>query len=156
MYRRTVLKSIAALPLRSLAPALAVQAAPTGAALRRMRPADAAWPGAAVGGNLLQVHALFGACESAPDGAACQDVYRNIRNPFYIGDQPGGTQVSGFLNAWTPAPSVWAVRARSATDVAAAVNFARTHNLRLVVKGGAHSYFGTSNAPDSLLSGRAR
>jgi len=159
MHRRTVLRSIAALPLLSLAPALAVQAAPTGAALRRVRPADVAWPGAAewqklsaaLGGNLLQVHALFSACESAPDGAACQDVFKNIRNPFYIGDQPGGTQVSGWLNAWTPAPSAWAVRARSAADVAAAVDFARTHNLRLVMKGGGHSYLGTSNAPDSLL-----
>ena len=27
-------------------------------------------------------------------------------------------------------------------DVVAAVNFARAHNLRLVVKGGAHSYLG--------------
>jgi FAD/FMN-containing dehydrogenase len=35
--------------------------------------------------------------------------------------------------------------------VAHAVNFARTHNLRVVVKGGAHSYLGTSSAPDSLL-----
>jgi FAD/FMN-containing dehydrogenase len=35
--------------------------------------------------------------------------------------------------------------------VAAAVNFARKYRLRLVVKGGGHSYQGTSNAPDSLL-----
>jgi len=35
--------------------------------------------------------------------------------------------------------------------VAAAVNFARENNLRLVVKGAGHSYLGTSNAPDSLL-----
>jgi FAD/FMN-containing dehydrogenase len=35
--------------------------------------------------------------------------------------------------------------------VVAAVNFAREHDLRLVVKGGGHSYQGTSNAPDSLL-----
>jgi FAD binding domain/Berberine and berberine like len=33
----------------------------------------------------------------------------------------------------------------------AAVNFARENNLRLVVKGGGHSYQGTSNAVDSLL-----
>jgi len=159
MYRRTVLKSFAALPLLSLSPPPLAQPAAKAVAPRRVRPADAAWPGAAewqklraaVGGNLLQVHALFGPCEGSPDGAACQDVYRNIRNPFYIGDQPGGTQVSGYLNAWTPAPSVWAVRARHAADVAAAVNFARDHNLRLVVKGGAHSYLGTSSAPDSLL-----
>jgi FAD/FMN-containing dehydrogenase len=31
------------------------------------------------------------------------------------------------------------------------VNFARQHDLRLVVKGGGHSYQGTSNAADSLL-----
>jgi hypothetical protein len=31
------------------------------------------------------------------------------------------------------------------------VNFARKHRLRLVVKGGGHSYQGTSDAPDSLL-----
>ena len=159
MFRRTVLKSVATLPLLSLSHALLAAPPATGTARRRLRPADAGWPAgaewqklrAAVGGNLLEVRPLFGACESAPDGAACLDVYKNIRNPFYIGDQPGGTQVSGYLNAWTPAPSVWAVRARHAADVAAAVNFARTHNLRLVVKGGAHSYFGTSNAPDSLL-----
>ena len=31
------------------------------------------------------------------------------------------------------------------------LNFGRDHKLRLVVKGGAHSYQGTSNAADSLL-----
>ncbi|HET7757244.1 MAG TPA: FAD-binding oxidoreductase, partial [Steroidobacteraceae bacterium] len=71
--------------------------------------------------------------------------------PFYIGDQPAGTQVSGWLDAWTPAPSVYAVKARSSAAVAAAVDFARDNNLRLVIKGGGHSYQGTSNAPDSLL-----
>jgi FAD/FMN-containing dehydrogenase len=36
-------------------------------------------------------------------------------------------------------------------DVAAAVRFAKRHKLRLVVKGGGHSYLGGSNAADSLL-----
>ncbi len=45
----------------------------------------------------------------------------------------------------------YAVAARNAADIAAAVNFARENHLRLVVKGGGHSYQGTSNAPDSLL-----
>ena len=31
------------------------------------------------------------------------------------------------------------------------MSFARQHRLRLVVKGGGHSYQGTSNAADSLL-----
>jgi hypothetical protein len=48
-------------------------------------------------------------------------------------------------------PSAYAVAARETADIVAAVNFARDNNLRLVVKGGGHSYLGTSNAPDSLL-----
>jgi FAD/FMN-containing dehydrogenase len=76
---------------------------------------------------------------------------KNLRNPFYLGDQVAGTQVSGWLDAWSPAPSTYAVAARDTRHVAAAVNFARDHNLRLVVKGAGHSYLGTSNSPDSLL-----
>src|SRR2546422_373456 len=52
---------------------------------------------------------------------------------------------------WTPAPSAYAIKARNTMDVVAGVNSARENNLRLVVKGGGHSYYGTSNAPDSLL-----
>jgi FAD/FMN-containing dehydrogenase len=55
------------------------------------------------------------------------------------------------VDAWTSQPSVYAVAAENAADVVAAVNFARNHRLRLVVKGGGHSYQGTSNAADSLL-----
>jgi len=124
-----------------------------------VRPSDPLWPNAAswaklraaVGGNLLEPRALFAACNTDPNSAPCTEAVKNIRNPFYIGDQPAGTEVSGWLDAWTPAPSVYAVAARHAGDVAAAVNFARQHNLRLVVKGTGHSYLGTSNAPDSLL-----
>jgi len=157
MQRRTLLKAVAALaPLAAFSRCLPARVM---APFRRVRPADPFWPGAsewqqlnaAVGGNLLEVHGLLAACATSADGVACQDVRENLRNPFYIGDQPGGTQVSGWLDAWTPAPSVYAVKARHAADVAAAVNFARTRNLRLVVKGGGHSYLGTSNAPDSLL-----
>jgi FAD/FMN-containing dehydrogenase len=43
------------------------------------------------------------------------------------------------------------VAAESAAAVSAAVRFASAHNVRLVVKGRGHSYFGASNAPDSLL-----
>ncbi len=159
MRRRDVLTaaiSAAALPLCAGAEKLV---APITRAVRRVRPGEAGWPGAAewqrlrqaVGRNLIEVHPLFAACPADPKGAACHDVLQHIRNPFYIGDQAAGTQVSGWLDAWTPAASAYAVKARNAADVAAAVNFARDHNLRLVVKGGGHSYQGTSNAPDSLL-----
>ena len=92
-----------------------------------------------------------GRCDGSLPITSGNDAIANIQNPFYIGDQPGGTQVSGWFDAWAPAPSAYAVKAQSSGDVAAAVNFARENNLRLVAKGAGHSYQGTSNAPDSLL-----
>lgn len=157
MQRRNLLKLGAALPLTLSLPAQL--AARVMSPFARVRPGDRYWPtpaqwqelGTRVGGSLLEPHALFAPCVADAAGAACAEVRQNLRNPFYLGDQPAGTQVSGWLDAWTPAASVYAVRARNAADVAQAVSFARTHNLRLVVKGAAHSYLGTSNAPDSLL-----
>jgi FAD/FMN-containing dehydrogenase len=157
MQRRSLLKLAAAAPLALSVPARL--AARVMSPFARVRPGDAYWPTpaqwdelkAAVGGNLLKPHALFAPCAPDPRSAACTEVSQNLRNPFYLGDQPGGTQVSGWLDAWTPAPSAYAVKARNTQDVVHAVNFARTHNLRAVVKGAAHSYLGTSNAPDSLL-----
>ena len=162
MNRRHLLSSAAAAlvaPVWGLASGLAPSAAQAGFALSRARPGGAGWPsqadweglGRAVGGALVQPHALLAACSGASGDPACRDAMKHLGNPFYIGDQPGGTQVSGWFQAWTPQPSAYAVAARNAADVVAAVNFARAHNLRLVVKGGGHSYQGTSNAPDSLL-----
>ncbi|MEP7101804.1 MAG: FAD-binding oxidoreductase, partial [Burkholderiales bacterium] len=67
------------------------------------------------------------------------------------GDSPALTQTLGWVDAWTSRTSAYAVAARTNADVVAAVNFARENRLRLVVKGGGHSYQGTSNAADSLL-----
>ena len=127
--------------------------------MRRVRPSDPNWPGRPkwmrlkdeVGGNLLEPRSLFASCAADSNGSSCLDAHKNVSNPFWIGDQPAGTQVSGWLDAWSPAPSAYAVKARTAADVAAAVNFARDHKLRIVVKGTGHSYQGTSNAADSLL-----
>ena len=137
--------------------ALAKAAAPPAQAAGslRVRPGDAGWPNeeqwnelkAAVGGDLVKPVPPYAACQAAP----AADCFKLLRNPFYLGDQPGGTQVGGWLDAWTPQPSAYAVAARTAADVAAAVDFARRHDLRLVIKGGGHSYQGTSNAADSLL-----
>lgn len=160
MQRRTLLKSMTAmLALAPLAGTATSALAALTRTLRRVRPGDAAWPSAsawqglkeAVGGNLIAVEPLFGACTPDPNAAACADVFHNLRNPFYLGDQPGGTQICGWYEAWTPGASAYAVHARDAHDVAAAVRFARDHRLRLVVKGTGHSYQGTSNAADSLL-----
>ena len=126
---------------------------------RRRRPSDATWPSQsawkqlneAVGGNLIPVNFPLSAVNTDPEGAAAKSLWENIRNPYYIGDQPGLTQTMGWVEAWATKPSVYAVAARNAHDIAEAVNFARQNDLRLVVKGGGHSYQGTSNAPDSLL-----
>jgi FAD/FMN-containing dehydrogenase len=90
-------------------------------------------------------------CIEAPTDPVCAQVFRDLKNPYYLGDEVGVTQSLGWVNAWTSRPSAYAVIAQTADDVVAAINFAREHNLRLVVKGGGHSYQGTSNAPDSLL-----
>jgi FAD/FMN-containing dehydrogenase len=74
-----------------------------------------------------------------------------LRNTFTLGDEPALTQTSGWLDAWTSQPSAYVVAAERTADVVAAVDFARRHRLRLVVKGGGHSYQGTSDATDSLL-----
>jgi FAD/FMN-containing dehydrogenase len=74
-----------------------------------------------------------------------------LSNPFYIGEQAALTQNSGWLDAWQSSPAAYVVTAENAADVVAAIDFARRHNVRLVVKGGGHSYLGTSNAEDALL-----
>ena len=164
MNRRTLLKLAATSsllatgmpPTRSSAdPASAL----TGTTRRRVRPSDPSWPSLAewerlnqaVGGRLVKVESQLAACADKPDTPACQELLRNLRNPFFIGEQPWATQISGWADAWMSAPSVFAVAAKTAADVAATVNFAREHNLRLVIKGGGHSLLGTSNAADSLL-----
>jgi FAD/FMN-containing dehydrogenase len=126
---------------------------------RRCHPSDATWPSQqdwkrlndAVEGNLIPVNFPLSRLKADPGSVAAKRLAKDLRNPFYIGDQPGLTQTLGWVDAWATQPSVYAVAARNAQDIAAAVNFAREHNLRLVVKGGGHSYQGTSNAPDSLL-----
>ena len=84
-------------------------------------------------------------------GPVSPELLKQLENPYFVGDQAWATQSSGWAGAWSSKPSAWAVSARTAEDVAAAVSFARKHRVRLVVKGGGHSYQGTSNAPDSLL-----
>jgi hypothetical protein len=144
MNRRTFLKFSGGASLVGLWPRSLV----IPSRIRRVRPSDPGWPSPqswqrlndSVDGNLIRVE--FPINTALPS---------NIKNPYYIGDSPGLTQTLGWVDAWTTKPSVYAVAARNAQDIAAAVNFAREHNLRVVVKGGGHSYLGTSNAPDSLL-----
>jgi FAD/FMN-containing dehydrogenase len=147
---------VAALPWSTLAGAAA--SAPTGRAAR-VRPGDAGWPSAPqwqqfgrdVGGALLKLRSPFAECASAPAAPACAQLLAAPANPYALGDDPALTQTFGWVDAWQSMPSAYAVAARRSADVVAAVNFARSNALRLVVKGGGHSYQGTSNAAGSLM-----
>jgi FAD/FMN-containing dehydrogenase len=135
---------------------------PSAAATRsfsRVRPTDPEWPseatwdqlGQKIRGKLIKVQSPLTECVQAPSSPSSLQIFKELKNPYYLGDEVGLTQSLGWVGAWTSSPSVYAVAAESTADVVAAVNFARENNLRLVVKGGGHSYQGTSNAADSLL-----
>jgi len=161
MERRTVLKALAGLPLFAVSGCTAAVVQPDAVVrpARWARPGEPGWPspaewaalGESVGGRLVQVHSAFTVCEPDAGSAACTDLFQNLLDPFYIDQSVNLNQTLGWIGAFTSEPSAYAVLAASSADVAAAVNFAREHKVRLVVKSGGHSYLGTSNAPDSLL-----
>src|ERR1700684_1990314 len=156
MLRRNLLKAVAALSLATGLAPVATFAAP---ARRRVRPGDAGWPdiaawaslGKAVGGRLSKIVSPWEAAAKAPDNPATVSLFKAVRNSFHNSETPAFTQSLGWIDAWISKPSEYMVAAESAADVAEAVKFATAHNLRLVVKGGGHSYLGGSNAPESLL-----
>ena len=121
----------------------------------RVRPSDPTWPSETdwnrlrddVGGHLVKVTPLF----TDSGGTVADKVLERLKNSYFIAEHAGLTQTSGWIDAWACTPSVYAVVPRATEHVVAAVNFAREKNLRLVVRGGGHSYKGTSCAPDSLL-----
>ncbi|HUP09795.1 MAG TPA: FAD-dependent oxidoreductase [Caldimonas sp.] len=163
MLRRHLLR-LAGTPLAASVAGTLASAMSTGAlasvpARSRARPGDPRWPSEAawaelraqVGDAFGAVHSPLVACTQSASAPACSSIWKQLKNPYFIGDDPALTQTLGWVDAWTSRPSRYVVAARRTSDVVAAVNFARTHDLRLVVKGGGHSYQGTSNAPDSLL-----
>ncbi len=122
-------------------------------------PSAACWPSPAdwqalagrLTGKLTRPASPLAPCRADFTGAACKAGLAEVSNPAALEDDPGATQSLGRLASWTPAPSAYAVEARSAADVQTAVDFARIHHLRLAVKGTGHDYLGRSNAPGSLL-----
>jgi FAD/FMN-containing dehydrogenase len=156
LSRRRLLEILVGLPFIG---ALARGASAADRRQARVRLGDPSWPSEAswdqldrdVGGRLIKVRSPLADCVGGTPDANCEQVFKELKNPYYLGDEVGLTQSLGWIGAWTSEPSVYAVAAKTTQDVVAAVNFARTNNLRLVVKGGGHSYLGTSNAADSLL-----
>src|SRR5262245_22463815 len=108
MTRRRFLRGAAALPwLPSIRLPRLVSAWAQGTAAHhassRVRPGDPAWPSEAswdrlnreVGGRLIKVPSPLGVCHDVPHSTSCSDVFKALRNPYYIGDQVGLTQTWG-------------------------------------------------------------
>lgn len=156
MKRRSLLGSAALSVLAFMRPGWSAAADPR---RMRIRPGDQDWPAlsdwerlrAEVKGRLIDVTSPLTPCIGSADRARSAEVFAGLRNPYYLGDEAGLTQALGWVDAWTSQPSAYAVAAETTVDVVAAVNFAREHRLRLIVKGGGHSYHGASNAAGSLL-----
>lgn len=162
MNRRNLLRRASVLSLAPLTglpfPAAGAPAAPA-RLRRRCLPGDPDWPSqavwsqldAAVSGRLVKLQSPVAACMGPTSAAACSQFFKELKNPYFISDNAALTQTCGWVDGWASQTSVYAVAANSTQDVVHAVNFAREHHLRLVVKGGGHSYQGTSNAAGSLL-----
>ena len=159
MNRRALLKATGSVMLLPALPGRLRANTAASTNIRRVRLSDAAWPSNAVWkrlndevrGKLIPVNFPLNILKTAADSAAAERLKKEIRNPYFIADEPGLTETLGWVDAWATKPSVYAVAARDASDIAAAVNFAHENDLRLVVKGRGHSYLGASNAPDSLM-----
>ena len=133
MNRRAFLRAIGSAALLPILPRRLWASATN---FRRRRPADAAWPSPsawkqlneAVGGNLIKVDFPLSILKSDPDSDAAKELEKNLKNPYFIGETPGLTETLGWVDAWATQPSVYAVAARNAQDIAAAVNFAREND----------------------------
>jgi FAD/FMN-containing dehydrogenase len=138
--------------LGGLATALVV---PTGAQARSLASlsASSTWPSAQAWSQLRR---SLGSRLIRPKqpwaGLAPGAIPARFFNPWFLEEQPGATQSTGMYRAWTATPSSYAVAARSVSDIVTGVNFARENNVRLVVKGTGHDYYGRSTGPrESLL-----
>lgn len=148
--KKRILGTAAIIALQTAPPPRLRAQATAAKVVSRVRPSTPGWPSQAdwaglnqsVGGRLSPV--------ILPD-LADPAVHELVADPFYLLDQPGLTESSGWLDAWRSSPSRYVVAAESAAHVAASIRFASAHNLRLVVRGTGHSFLGTSNAPDLLL-----
>ena len=108
MNRRSLLRRAAAAAVLAVLPRPSrvgfTSASASG--FHRVRPSEPAWPDPSmwerlnreVGGRLIKVQSPLNVCRDAPDGVSCGDLFRELKNPYYIGDEVGMTQTAG----WRP------------------------------------------------------
>src|ERR1700729_2130371 len=97
LSRRHLLKISAALPFMSSLPRGASAATPPQA---RLRLGDPAWPSEAswnqldqdVGGRLIKVRSPLADSVGGTPDAACEQLFKELKNPYYLGDEVGTPQ----------------------------------------------------------------
>jgi hypothetical protein len=69
------------------------RAAVSSSALARVRPGEPGWPSEAqwneLGqqvGELVKVQSPLATCVNAPDSADCQQLFKGLKNPYFLGD----------------------------------------------------------------------
>src|SRR5262245_64309520 len=105
MNRRTLLQAFSvAIALPPLPQIFAILPAPALAGFRsRSRPGDSAWPSDAswerlhnaVDGRLVRVRPALEGCKEAPASPACAEFFKQLKNPYFLGDEIGLTQSLG-------------------------------------------------------------
>ena len=103
MNRRQFLKSAAAIPAVPICCSQLLSTSVTGATpstpFRRVRPSDPGWPSQvsweklkeAVGGRLIRVTSPLEPCKAMPSSPASLARLKELKNPYFLGEQPGGT-----------------------------------------------------------------
>jgi FAD/FMN-containing dehydrogenase len=84
---------------------------------------------------------------------ACSQSLEGSDDEFWLASKPNGYQHTGQFGLWnlTTQLSAYVVRAETEEDFQAAVAFAAAHDLRLVIKGAGHDWYGRSAAAGALL-----
>lgn len=125
----------------------------------RCLPSEVCWPDSkqwdalakSLKGKLIKPTSIFSTCEKNSENDSCKSVLQNMKNPFYMQSDSSRNESQGWYGAWHIQPSSYAVEAEDTQDVVNAINFARKHNLRIVIKGAGHDYLGRSSSPGALL-----
>src|SRR5436305_15210965 len=109
MNRRNLLKAFAAplVPLTSAPLNALAQLTNAARSLSRVRPGDAAWPSEGawdqlnrdVGDQLIKLQSPFALCMQDPQGGACADIFRLLKNPYAVGDDVALTENLGWVDA---------------------------------------------------------
>lgn len=123
------------------------------------KPGNSCWPtegewsslNTRIHGHLIKLVSPLQPCTQDLSSSACQKIMNDYKDPFFLETQPGSTQLTGWYKAWQSHISTYAVAAQSPDDIVEAIQFAKKHHIKIVVKGTGHDYLGRSNAPNSLL-----